>query len=78
MHYACDSPNEKTVLKTCAYSAAKNANFVKWGSRVDLGNTSNMDNSVFTEGRGPNKMVYGLSIFREPCLAIIEHDLCKC
>ena len=52
----------------------KEDNFVKWGSRVDLGNTSNMDNSVFTEGRGPNKMVYGLSIFREPRLAIIDHD----
>ena len=58
---------------TGAYSAAKDADFVKWGCRVDLGNTSSMNNSVLAEGRGPDKMVNGLPILREPCVAITNH-----
>lgn len=34
-----------------------------------------MANSVFTESGGPKKMVDGLSLSGEPCIAITQHDL---
>lgn len=61
------------ILQTCAESTADNSNFVKWGIRVNLGYTSFMENSVFTESGGSNEVVNRLSIFGEPCFAITEH-----
>ena len=61
------------LSQTCRNSTAENTNFVKWSSRVDLGNTTNMNNSLFTEGGCCDKMVNGLSVDRESWLAIIEH-----
>jgi len=62
------------IFQTCAYSTTENTNFVKWGSRVDFGNTSGMNHSVFTERRGTNKMVNRLSLYRKSCLTIMDHD----
>lgn len=62
------------ILQTCAESTADNSNFVKWGIRVNLGYTSFMENSVFTESGGSNEVVNGLAIFGEPCFSITQHN----
>ncbi|KAF7829757.1 stearoyl-[acyl-carrier-protein] 9-desaturase 6, chloroplastic [Senna tora] len=62
------------IFQTCADSATENTDFVKWGRRVDLGNTSSMENSVFTKCGSSHKVVDGLSIFRKSCLSVAEHN----
>lgn len=61
-------------FQTCGDSTAKYTNFVKRGSRIDLSNTTDMGNSVFTEGRSAHKMVNWLPLNREPRLTIINHN----
>ena len=64
----------KDMLKTCGNSAAKNADFVKRSSRIDLSQTAKMNNSVFTKSGGSNEMMNWLSIFGESGLAITDHN----
>ena len=64
--------------KTCADSAAENTNFVKRSSRVNLSNTSSMDNSVLAECGSSHKMVYWLSVLRESGLAVTDHNTPVC
>jgi hypothetical protein len=55
-------------------ATAANTHFVQRGFRVDLGNTTNMDDSILAEGGGAHKMVDGLAVDREAGLTIADHD----
>ena len=56
---------DKSHMATCGNATAKNANFVEWSSRVDLGNTTNMNHSVLAKSRSSDKMVNRFSLNRE-------------
>ena len=60
-------------MHTCGYSAAENADFVQRSSWVDLGNATSMDNGEFAKCGCAEKVVDGLSINEEACLAVVEH-----
>jgi hypothetical protein len=42
--------SNRVFLPTCRDSTAENTNFVERSSRIDLGNTANMNHSVLAKG----------------------------